>query len=185
MKNPVKRLIGTIMVALVSLVVYTVLLLNIEQRHNSELIMSDSINKTDSIRGMIEGYGRTADEIGKGFCEDENARVKLETIRLLPQVAGGEYTGERLWNNGMVVRVQGGKTELPTGAEALASVLTADMITNEYEQTRTEMPAGAGTAAQEQVLVTCGKFPATGITSDGRRRRNMTTISGPAFRWRI
>lgn len=41
MKNPVKRLIGTIMVALVSLVV---------------------------------------------------------------------YTGERLWNNGMVVRVQGGKT---------------------------------------------------------------------------
>ena len=55
MKNPVKRLIGTIMVALVSLVVYTVLLLNIEQRHNSELIMSDSINKTDSIRGMIEG----------------------------------------------------------------------------------------------------------------------------------
>ena len=41
MKNPVKRLIGTIMVALVSLVVYTVLLLNIEQRHNSELIMSD------------------------------------------------------------------------------------------------------------------------------------------------
>ena len=87
MKNPVKRLIGTIVVALVSLVVYTVLLLNIEQRHNSELIMSDSINKTDSIRGMIEGYGRTADEIGKGFCEDENARVKLETIRLLPQVA--------------------------------------------------------------------------------------------------
>ena len=158
MKNPVKRLIGTIMVALVSLVVYTVLLLNIEQRHNSELIMSDSINKTDSIRGMIEGYGRTADEIGKGFCEDENARVKLETIRLLPQVAGGEYTGERLWNNGMVVRVQGGKTELPTGAEALASVLTADMITNEYEQTRTEMPVGAGTAAQEQVLVTCGKI---------------------------
>ena len=108
MKNPVKRLIGTIMVALVSLVVYTVLLLNIEQRHNSELIMSDSINKTDSIRGMIEGYGRTADEIGRGFCEDENARVRLETIRLLPQVVGGEYTGERLWNGGIVVRAHGG-----------------------------------------------------------------------------
>ena len=108
MKNPVKRLIGTIVVALVFLIVYTALLLNIEQRHNNELIMSDSINKTESVRGMIEGYGRTADEIGRGFCEDENARVRLETIRLLPQVVGGEYTGERLWNGGIVVRAHGG-----------------------------------------------------------------------------
>ena len=57
-------------------------MLFVERRHNDELIMADSINKTESVRGMIEGYGKTADEIGRRFCEYENARVKLEVISI-------------------------------------------------------------------------------------------------------
>ncbi|HAB94714.1 MAG TPA: hypothetical protein DCF49_08170 [Lachnospiraceae bacterium] len=86
-------------------------MLFVERRHKDELIMADSINKTESVRGMIEGYGKTADEIGRRFCEYENARVKLEVIRLSPQVAGGKFTGERFFENGMVVRVHNNAVE--------------------------------------------------------------------------
>ena len=66
MRDPVKRLKGPIAVAIVFLIVYTAVMFNIEQRHYDELIMADSVNKTESVRGMIEGYGKTADEVGTG-----------------------------------------------------------------------------------------------------------------------
>ena len=78
MRDPVKRLKGTIAVAIVFLIVYTVVMFNIEQRHYDELIMADSVNKTESVRGMIEGYGKTADEVGSGFCERSEA-VSVKT----------------------------------------------------------------------------------------------------------
>ena len=31
----------------------------------------DSVNKTEAVRGMVEGYSKTVEEIGKGFFEDE------------------------------------------------------------------------------------------------------------------
>ena len=161
MKDPVKRLKGTIAVAIVFLIVYTAVMFNIEQRHYDELIMADSVNKTESVRGMIEGYGKTADEVGSGFCEDENARVRLAAIRLRPQIADGEFTGERFGGNSMVVRVSNGKVELPPEAAGLFPALTAEMVTTEYEQTGTEIAGDSGSdtdEAQNQVLLTSGRI---------------------------
>ena len=160
MKDPVKRLRKTIAVAVVFLIAYTAVMLYIEQRHNEELIMADSINKTESVRGMIEGYGKTADEIGRRFCEHENARVKLEVIRLLPQVTGGEFRGERFGENGMVVRVHNNEVGLPPQAEGLFPMLTAQTVTGEYQQTRLEMAGASGTenAEEKVVLVTSGRI---------------------------
>ena len=98
MKEPVKRLRQTIAIAIIFLVVYTAIMLSVEQRYNRELVMADSVNKTESVRGMIEGYGKTADEIGRGFREDENARVRLETIRLASQIVDGEFVGGASWD---------------------------------------------------------------------------------------
>lgn len=161
MKDPVKRLKGTIAVAIVFLIVYTAALFNIEQRHYNELIMADSANKTEAVRTMIEGYGKTADEAGKGFCEDENARVRLAAIRLSSQIADGEFTGDRFGENSMVVRVRGGNVELPPEAAGLFPVLTAEMVTAEYEQNRTDIAGGSGSETGEtldQVLLTCGRI---------------------------
>ena len=91
MKDPVKRLKQTIAIAIIFLVAYTAVMLGVEQHYNRELVMADSVNKTESVRGMIEGYGRSADEVGRGFCEDENARVRLAAIRLAPQISGGSF----------------------------------------------------------------------------------------------
>ena len=165
MKDPVKRLKQTIAIAIIFLVAYTAVMLGVEQHYNRELVMADSVNKTESVRGMIEGYGRSADEVGRGFCEDENARVRLAAIRLAPQISGGEFSGNRLWENSMVVRVHDGKAELPPGADGLFPALTADMVTGEYQQTRTEMAADSGSADAEeksapenQVLLTSGRI---------------------------
>ena len=119
------------------------------------------MNKTESVRGMIEGYGRSADEVGRGFCEDENARVRLAAIRLQPQIADGEFTGERFGGNSMVVRVSNGKVELPPEAAGLFPALTAEMVTSEYEQTGTEIASDSGSdtdGAQNQVLLTSGRI---------------------------
>ena len=165
MKDPVKRLKQTIAIAIIFLVAYTAVMLGVEQHYNRELVMADSVNKTESVRGMIEGYGRSADEVGRGFCEDENARVRLAAIRLAPQISGGEFSGDRLGENSMVVRVHDGKAELPPEADGLFPALTADMVTGEYQQTRTEMAADSGSADAEeksapenQVLLTSGRI---------------------------
>lgn len=152
MKDPGKRLGQTIAAAIIFLIVYAAVMLNFEQRHNTDLIMADSVNKTESLRGMIEGYGKTADEIGKGFCEKENARVRLEAIGLAPLVVNGEFTGDRFGENGMVVRVHKGKLDLPPEAEGLFPGLTVEMVTSEYVQNRTEASGEAATP----VLLTSG-----------------------------
>ena len=54
MKDPVKRLKQTIAVAIVFLIVYTGIMLSISQRHYEELIILDSVNKTEAVRGMVE-----------------------------------------------------------------------------------------------------------------------------------
>ena len=87
MKDPVKRLKQTIAVAIAFLIIYTAIMLTISQRHYEDLIVLDSVNKTEAVRGMAEGYGKTAEEIGKGFFEDENAKARLMTIMLSTRIA--------------------------------------------------------------------------------------------------
>ena len=138
MKDPVKRLKQTIAVAIAFLIVYTGIMLYIEQRHFDELIAMDSMNKTEAVRGMIEGYGKTADEIGRGFFEYLNAGVRLRAIRMSDQVRDGSFNGERLGEDYMVVQVVNGTIRMPAEAEGLFPELTPEMITSEYEQTLTE-----------------------------------------------
>ena len=87
MKEPVKRLKQTIAVAIIFLIIYSAVMLFISRRHYDELILMDSVNKTEAVRAIVDGYGKTADEIGKGFFEDENVRVRLMTIRFLDMIA--------------------------------------------------------------------------------------------------
>ena len=138
MKDPVKRLKQTIAVAIAFLIVYTGIMLYIEQRHFDELIAMDSMNKTEAVRGMIEGYGKTADEIGRGFFQYLNAGVRLRAIRMSDQVRDGSFNGERLGEDYMVVQVVNGTIRMPAEAEGLFPELTPEMITSEYEQTLTE-----------------------------------------------
>ena len=136
MKEPVKKLIQTIIVAILFLLVYTGIMLYIEKHHYDELIMADCRNKTEVVRGMSEGYGKTWEDIGSGFFKDINARVKLMTLRLADLASDGEFAGVRYDENGMVVRVRDGKIELPPEAEGLFDALSPEMVTEEYVQTR-------------------------------------------------
>lgn len=158
MKEPVKRLKQTIAVAIVFLIIYSAVMLFISRRHYDELILMDSVNKTEAVRAIVDGYSKTADEIGKGFFEDENVRVRLMTIRFLDMIADGEFTGERTQDDGMVVRVRDGKLELPPEAERLFSALTPEMVTDEYAQAQTVFNGAGGSTAGEEVFLTSGRI---------------------------
>ena len=160
MKEPKKRLRQTIALAIIFLILYSGILLYIEQRQYNDIVMKDSVYKTEVVRSMIEGYEKTADEVGSGFFQDENARVRLMAIGLADRAADGKFTGERFSDNGMVVLVRDGKIELPAEAEGLFSALTPEMITNEYAHTRTAMNTVSGVGAQGsgEVLLTSGRI---------------------------
>ena len=142
MKDPKKRLRRTIALALVFLIIYAGVLFCIEQRQYNDLIMKDSVYKTEAVRSMIEGYEKTADEVGSRFWQDMNAEVRLMAIRLEDRVVNGEYKGVRFGDDSMVVLVRDGRAELPPEAEGMFPALTPEMITNEYVQTRTPRSGG-------------------------------------------
>ena len=160
MKEPKKRLRQTIALAIIFLILYSGILLYIEERQYNDIVMKDSAYKTELVRSMIEGYEKTADEIGSGFFQDEYARVRLMAIRLADRTANGKFTGDRNFDRGMVVLVRDGKIELPAEAEGLFSALTPEMITNEYAHTRTAMNTPFGDEAQGtgEVLLTSGRI---------------------------
>ena len=130
MKDPVKRLKQTIAVAAVLLLLYSAAMLYMESRQYKAMIMKDTANKAEAVYGMIEGYGATADEIGRGFLADENARVRLMAIGLSDLVRDGAFTGKRFEGSSMVVRVRKGAVELPAEAEGMFPALSPDMITD-------------------------------------------------------
>ena len=157
MKDPVKRLGKTIALAVVFLLVYLTVMLAIDQRHFGKLIETDSMYKTEAIRSMAEEYSRTTETIGQDFREGENIRVRLAAIRLAAQISEGVFTGTRMNENSMVVRIHNGTAELPPEAEGLFPALLPEIITDEYKQTRTEMKAASG-AETVQVLLTSGQI---------------------------
>ena len=106
MKEPLKRLKQTIAVAVICIILYSLILLYIGQRHYDAMITADNSTTTEAIRSLVEGYGRSADEIGSGLLNDLNTEVRLMTSRFAEQIAGGEFTGERCDGSSMVVRVR-------------------------------------------------------------------------------
>lgn len=62
MKEPKKRLRQTIALAIIFLILYSGILLYIEERQYNDIVMKDSAYKTELVRSMIEGYEKTAHE---------------------------------------------------------------------------------------------------------------------------
>ena len=166
MKDPLKRLKQTIAVAVICIILYSLIMLYIGQRHYDAMITADNSTKTEAIRSLVEGYGRSADEIGSSLLNELNTEVRLMTIRFAEQIAGGEFTGERFDGSSMVVRVRNGKVEVPSEAEGLLPLLTAQMITGESAQTRTvlrnksvpEDSEGEENSGEEEVFLSCGRI---------------------------
>lgn len=162
MKDPKKRLRQTSALAIVFMIIYSAFILFINLRQYNDLIMKESTYKSETVRGMIAGYKKTADEVGGRFWNEKNAAVRLMTIRLRNQAANGEFSGVRYGEDGIVVRVRNGQVELPQEAEGLFAGVTPEMVTNEYTQTRTKMlaPAGSGSAESDSrdVFLTCGRI---------------------------
>lgn len=150
------------MLALVFMIIYSAFILFINLRQYNDLIMKESTYKSETVRGMIAGYKKTADEVGGRFWNEKNAAVRLMTIRLRNQAANGEFSGVRYGEDGMVVRVRNGQVELPPEAEGLFAGVTPEMVTNEYTQTRTKMltPAGSGSTESDsrEVILTGGRI---------------------------
>lgn len=67
MNNSVKRLIRTIVTALAFLAIYTGIMFYIEQQHYEKLLAMHNRSQTESLRGILDRYERTEEEIGKIF----------------------------------------------------------------------------------------------------------------------
>ena len=132
MEKTVKRLIYTIVTALVFLGIYTGTMVYIERQHYEKLIVMHNRSQTDSLRGILDRYERTEKEIGNIFYEDLNEEVRLKAFSLAAEVTDGQYTGPRMWDDGMAVRITNGRLELPEGADGMFSELSADTVQNEY-----------------------------------------------------
>ena len=134
MDKPVKRLIYTIVTALVFLGIYTGAMFYIERQHYEKLIVMHNRSQTDSLRGILDRYERTETEIGNIFYEDLNEEVRLKAFSLAAEIKDGQYTGPRMWDDGMAVRIINGSLELPEGADGMFAGLSADTVQNEYTQ---------------------------------------------------
>ena len=158
MKDSDKRLKQTIAVTILFLIIYSAVMLNISSRHCGDLIRMDSVSKTEAVRGMVDGYSETVEEIGKGFFKQQNVRGRLMAIRLSDQFTDGEFTGKRFDGDSMVVCVRDGKVELPSEVEGLFPEILPEMVTDEYTHTRTAWYGGTGANTEEEVFLTSGKI---------------------------
>ena len=156
MSNPAKRLIYTIVTALVFLGIYAGTMFYVEKQHYEKLIAMHNRSQTDSLRGILDRYEHTETEIGKLFYDELNTEVRLKALSLAAGMTDGQYKGLRMWENGMAVRATNGKPDLPAEAAGMFPELTAEIIRDEYVQTRTVKVKGE--EAPVDVLLTSGRI---------------------------
>lgn len=156
MDKPVKRLIYTIVTALVFLGIYTGTMFYIERQHYEKLIVMHNRSQTDSLRGILDRYERTETEIGNIFYDDLNAEVRLQAYSLAAGITDGQYRGTRMFDSGMVVRVTNGSIDLPREAAGMFSELSADTVRDEYTQTIGVKTKGE--AEPVDVILTSGRI---------------------------
>ena len=156
MSNPAKRLIYTIVTALVFLGIYAGTMFYVEKQHYEKLIAMHNRSQTDSLRGILDRYEHTETEIGKLFYDELNTEVRLKALSLAAGMTDGQYKGLRMWENGMAVRATNGKPDLPAEAAGMFPELTAEIIRDEYVQTRTVKAKGE--EAPVDVLLTSGRI---------------------------
>jgi len=135
-KGPVKILIETIVVTIVFLSIYTSTMYFIEKRHYEELIVMHNHAQTESIRGILDQYEKAEKTVVKAFTDDLNADVCLKALALSADTVNGQYSGPRLWEDAMVVRLTSGGPDLPPDAAGMFPDLTSDAVQKEYMQTR-------------------------------------------------
>ena len=156
MNNSAKRLIRTIVTALAFLAIYTGIMFYIEQQHYEKLLAMHNRSQTESLRGILDRYERTEEEIGKIFFEDLNEEVRLRAFLLATEAGDGQNGKPRMWEDGMTVRITNGSLDLPEEAAGMFSELSADAVRDEYTQTQAVMTKGEEGPAE--VFLTSGRI---------------------------
>lgn len=142
----------TVLIALSFLAVFTVILLMAEWYLFMRDIREDGLFKADSIRKTILSYQSEFKETEEQFYGKLNDNVRLSVFILNKLIDGGEYTGRTVFDDGMIVQVKNGRTELPSGGDAIFPDLKAEDLTPEYT------PKLFTTADGRDVLVTTGRI---------------------------
>ena len=96
MSNPAKRLIYTIVTALVFLGIYAGTMFYVEKQHYEKLIAMHNRSQTDSLRGILDRYEHTETEIGKLFYDELNTEVRLKALSLAAGMTDGQYGVDRV-----------------------------------------------------------------------------------------
>ena len=154
MNNPVKRRTYTIVLAIVFLIIYTCVMFFVEQRHYEKLIVMHNQSQAESVCAVLDQYERKEIMVGESFTDDLNARTALKALELAAGITDGKYTGPRMWENAMAVRITNGSLDLPEKAAGMFPGLTADDVSNEYAQTRL---VKEGEGEPVEVLITSGR----------------------------
>lgn len=142
----------TVLTALAFLAVFTVILFFTEWFLFRNDICEDGQFKAESIREILLNYRSDSKRMTDWFFEKINENVRLEVFILQEQVRDGAYTGRKIFDDGMVVRVKDGKAELPPEGAALLPDLKPEDITAEYT------PKLVMAADGRDVLITSGRI---------------------------
>ena len=156
MDKPFKKLIRTIVTALVFLAVYGGIMFYIERQHYDKLLAMHNRSQTESLRSILDRYERNEKEIGNLFYDELNEEVRLKAFSLAAEVRGGQYEGPRMWEDGMAVRITNGIPDLPEEAAGMFSGLSADTVRDEYKQTPAVLTKGAEEPVE--VFLTSGRI---------------------------
>ena len=142
----------TVLTALAFLAVFTVILFFTEWFLFRNDIREDGQFKAESIREILLNYRSDSNRMTDWFFEKINENVRLSVFVLQEQVQDGAYTGRKIFDDGMVVRVKDGKAELPPAGAALLPDLKPEDITAEYT------PKLVTAADGRDVLITSGRI---------------------------
>lgn len=113
-------------------------------------IQKDGQSKAESIRKTIISYQSETEKMSERFYEKLNDNVKLSAVILKDFIHDGEYTGQKIFDDGMVIQVRDGQTELPPGGDAIFPNLQPEEFMTEYT------PKQVTTADGRDVLITSG-----------------------------
>ena len=99
-------------------------------------IRKDGLFKAESIRKTILSYRSDSEQMTERFYEKLNDNVKLSAVILKDFIHDGEYTGQKIFDDGMVIQVRDGQMELPPGEDAIFPNLQPEEFMTEYTRSR-------------------------------------------------
>ena len=142
----------SVLIALAFLAVFTGILFIAELYLFRMDIRKDGQYKAESIRRTIVDFEEEAGKITDWFYEKLNENVRMSVFIIRDQMTDGEYAGQTLFDDGMIVRIQDGQVRTPPKAGALFPDLQPEDIMTEYT------PRLFTTADGEDVFITSGRI---------------------------